>query len=127
MLGGARDLEGFRRETSGVSTNGSLYLSYLLTGTFWVLPLTYFYIPKGARAYLFPQSVKTHTSAAAPLVLTGFVRNQGFRRVHVADALVAREAVLQSCAYNLFEVLQFDILAKFRRIPVKLRKHIMTF
>ena len=29
-------------------------------GTCWVLPLTYFYHPKSARAYLFPQSVKTH-------------------------------------------------------------------
>ena len=38
----------------------SLQLSCFLTGTFWVLPLTYFYIPKSARAYLFPQSVETH-------------------------------------------------------------------
>ena len=30
------------------------------TGTFWVLPLTYLYIPKSARAYLFPQCVKVH-------------------------------------------------------------------
>ena len=29
-------------------------------GTFWVLPLTYFYISKSARAYLSPQSVKNH-------------------------------------------------------------------
>ena len=27
-------------------------------GTCWVLPLTYLYLPKSARAYLFPQSVK---------------------------------------------------------------------
>ena len=27
-------------------------------GTFLVLPLTYFYLPKSARAYLFPQSFK---------------------------------------------------------------------
>ena len=29
-------------------------------GTLWVLPLTYLYLPESARAYLFPQSVKTH-------------------------------------------------------------------
>ena len=41
-----------------------------------VLPLTYFYLPKSARAHLFSQSVKQHIFAAAPLVLTPFVRNQ---------------------------------------------------
>ena len=45
-------------------------------GTFWVLPLTFFYIPKSARAYLFPKSVKSITCAAAPLVLTPFVRSR---------------------------------------------------
>ena len=44
-------------------------------GTFWVLPLTYF--PKGARAYPFPPICRNSlTVAAAPLVLTPFVRNQ---------------------------------------------------
>ena len=47
-------------------------------GTFWVLPLTYFYIPRSSGAHLFStirqQSI---TFAAAPLVLTPFVRNQG--------------------------------------------------
>ena len=43
---------------------------------FWVLPLTYFYLPKSARAYLFPQSVKFITFAAAALALTPAVRNQ---------------------------------------------------
>ena len=45
-------------------------------GTCWVL-VTYFYIPKSARAYLFPNLTKLITFAAAPLVLTPFVRNQG--------------------------------------------------
>ena len=40
-------------------------------------PVNLLYLPKSARAYLFPQSVKFITSAAAPLVLTPFVRNQG--------------------------------------------------
>ena len=42
------------------------------TGTFWVFPLTYFYIPKSARAYLFPNLSKFITFAAAPSVLTPF-------------------------------------------------------
>ena len=45
-------------------------------GTFWVLPLTSFYLPKSARAYLFSQSVKFHYFCSAPLVLTPVVRNQ---------------------------------------------------
>ena len=49
----------------------------LFTSAFWVLPLTYLYLPKSARAYLFPHSVEIHYFfAAAPLVLTPFVRNQ---------------------------------------------------
>ena len=43
-------------------------------GTFWALPLTYFYLPESARAYLFRS--KLITFAAAPSVLTPFVRNQ---------------------------------------------------
>ena len=45
--------------TNGVSTHGvTAHFMFLVRGTFWVLPLTYFYLPKSARAYLFPQSVK---------------------------------------------------------------------
>ena len=36
-------------------------------GTFWVLPLTYFYISKSARAYLFPQSVKIYSFCSGPI------------------------------------------------------------
>ena len=66
-----------RKGTNGVSTDGvtANYISFD-TGTFWVLPLTYFYLPTSARAYLFPQSVKMHYFAATSLVLTPFVRNQ---------------------------------------------------
>ena len=45
-------------------------------GTFWVLLLTYFHLPKSARAYLFPLT-KLITLAATPVVLTPFVRDQG--------------------------------------------------
>ena len=49
---------------------------FLTEGPFWVLPSAYFYLPKCASAYFFPQSVKFITVAAAPLVLTPFVRDQ---------------------------------------------------
>ena len=45
----------------GSALIGSLQISCFFDGgTFWVLPLTYYYLPKSARAYLFPQSVKSH-------------------------------------------------------------------
>ena len=36
-------------------------------GTFWVLPLTCFYIHKSARVYLFPQSVKIDYFCSGPI------------------------------------------------------------
>ena len=36
-------------------------------GTFGVLPLTYFYFPKSAMAYLFLQSVKMHYFCSGPI------------------------------------------------------------
>ena len=51
-----------------VSTNGvTADFMFFDRGTFWVLPLTYFYIPKSARAYLFPKSVKIHYLCSGPL------------------------------------------------------------
>ncbi len=45
---------GIRKGTNGVSTNGvTANFMFFDRGTFWVLPLTYFYLPKSARAYLF--------------------------------------------------------------------------
>ena len=63
----------------GVGTNWVAANFMLLTeGFFCVLPLTYFYLPKSARACLFPPKLsKIATFAAAPLLLTPFVRNQG--------------------------------------------------
>ena len=59
---------GVRRGTNGVSTNGvTATLMFFERGAFWVLPLTYFYLPKSARAYLFPQSVKTHYLYSDPI------------------------------------------------------------
>ena len=36
-------------------------------GTFWVLSLAYFYLPKSARAYLVPRSVKVHHFCSGPI------------------------------------------------------------
>ena len=57
-----------RKGTNGVSTNGvTANLMFFDRGTFWVLPLTYFHLPKSARAYLFPQSVKIHYFCSRPI------------------------------------------------------------
>ena len=74
---------------NGVGTNGvTADFMFFDRGTFRVLRLTYFYLPKSARAHLFPNLSKFITFAAAPLVLTPFVRNQGAHgaRQRVRDA-----------------------------------------
>ena len=66
-----------RKGTHGLSTNGVTANSMFFDrGTCLVLPLSYFYLPKSAKAHLFPILSKIITFAAAPLVLTPFVRNQ---------------------------------------------------
>ena len=57
-----------RKGTTGVTLMGSLQQHQcFLIGTFGVLPLAYFYIPEIARAYLFPQSVRTHYFCSGPI------------------------------------------------------------
>ena len=52
----------------GSALMGSLQdCMFLDRGTFWVLPITYFYLPKSARAYLFPQSVKIPYFCSGPI------------------------------------------------------------
>ena len=46
---------------------GSLEFLCFLTGTFGELPLTYFYLPKRARAYLLSQSVKIRYFCSGPI------------------------------------------------------------
>ena len=77
---GRTAMRGFRTGTNGVGTNG-VTANYMFfdRGTFWVLPLTYFNLPKSARAYFFPNLSKLVIFAAAPLVLTPSVHNQGFK------------------------------------------------
>ena len=69
-------------------------------GTFGALPLTYFCIPKSTRAYFFSNLSKLIPFAAAPLVLTPFVRSRGAlprpaaRELRAAGAGAARGAGL---------------------------------
>ena len=57
-----------RRGTNGVSTNGATAKFMLFDrGTLWVLTLTYLYLPKSARSYLFPQSVKIYYFCSGPM------------------------------------------------------------
>ena len=60
---------GFRKGTNGVGTNGvtAFLLGFWHRDFFLVLPLTYFYLPKSARAYPFPQSVKTRCFCSGPI------------------------------------------------------------
>ena len=56
--------------TNGISTNGVtafLVCLFVDRGTLWVLLLTYLYLPKSARAYLFPHSVKIYYRCSGPI------------------------------------------------------------
>ena len=53
--------------------------SFFDRGAFRVLPLAYFYLPKSARAYLFPNLSKLISFAAAQLAFIPSVRGQGGR------------------------------------------------
>ena len=69
----------YRNGTTGSALMGHCKLHVVRQGdrgTFGVFPLIYFYFPKSAGAYLFPQSDEFLTFSAAPLVLTPFVHNQ---------------------------------------------------
>ena len=76
----------------GSALVGSLQNSCFLTGICRVLPLVYFYILKSARAYLFTQSVNDIiVFAAAPLVLTPFLRSQtNIAHIHVSVDIAIR-------------------------------------
>ena len=76
---GETETQGTRKGTNGVSTNGVTAIFSFLTGTFWVLPLTYFTLPKSARAYLFPQSVEIHYFCSGPTGQLGGRRRRGRR------------------------------------------------
>ena len=58
-----------RKGTNGVRTNGVTadFMFFFDRGTFCFLLLTYLYIPKSTRAYLFPQSDKMHYFCSGPV------------------------------------------------------------
>ena len=56
-----------RKGQIGSALMGSLHFLFFDRGTFWVLPLTYFYVPKSARAYLCSQSVTIHYFRSGPI------------------------------------------------------------
>ena len=95
-----------RKGTSVVSNDGVTANKHVFfdRGTFWVLPLSYFYTPRSARARLFPQpDNKNITFAAAPFVLTPFVRNQtclsdGIRQWTEHDSIVSPQAISKPIA-----------------------------
>ena len=54
--------------SNGVSTNGvAANFTFFDRGTFWVLLFTYVYLPKSARAYLFPQPIEIHYFCSGPI------------------------------------------------------------
>ena len=66
-----------RKGTHGVSTHGVTASFIFLTGTCWVLPLTYVLSSQKCQGVPFsPNLSKLVTFAAAPFVSTPFVRNQ---------------------------------------------------
>ena len=58
---------GSERDKRGQHPLGHCKCSWFLTGTLLVLHLIYVYIPKSARAYLFPQSVKIPYLCSGPI------------------------------------------------------------
>ena len=76
---------GIRKGTNGVSTNGvTANFMFFDGGTFWVIPLTCLYLPNIARAYLFPESVKSHNCSSVPTSVDPFVCNQTKRKGSVS-------------------------------------------
>ena len=70
--------DGHRKGANGVSTDGVTVICVFFDGgTFWLPMLTYLVFPKVPGRTFFPNLSKFITFAAAPLVLTPFVRNQG--------------------------------------------------
>ena len=68
MCGATVEGKHIRKGANGVSTNGvTANFMCFDRGTCWVLPLPYVYLPKSARVYPFPQSVKNNCSCSGPI------------------------------------------------------------
>ena len=84
--------------TNGVTSN----FMFFDRGTFWVLPSTYFCLPRSARAYLVPPNLSKFTTfAAAPLALTLFVHNQSFHTASLLSLLFIILALLLSLCISI--------------------------
>ena len=55
-----------RKGTNGVSTNGVTAKFMFFDRDFWGTPVDLLYLPKSARAYIFPQSVRIHYFCSGP-------------------------------------------------------------
>ena len=87
-----------RKGTDGVSTNGvSANVVLFDRGSFWVLPLICFYIPKSARAYLFPQSVSFYYFCSGPISVDPICSQPRFRNRAVATHIA--RCVNPTCCY----------------------------
>ena len=97
-----------RKGTNGVSTNGvTANIIFFETGTFWVLPLSYFYLQKKCRGVPFcPNPSKIITSAAAQLVLTPLVRNQQAATPHSVYLYIRVDYNILYCT-----ILHYDMLS----------------
>ena len=90
-----------RKGRNGVSTNG-------VTATFmffdrvnlWVLPLTYFYLPKSARVYLFPQSVKIHYFCSGPISVDPIYLSSAKMQRHRSAPHTAYCALARGCLFH---------------------------
>ena len=64
----ANSISSIRQGTNGVGTNGvNASFMFFDRGTFWVLPLACFYLPRSARLYLFSQAVKILYFCSGPI------------------------------------------------------------
>ena len=91
---------GTRRGTNGVSTPGvtATFISFD-SGTFWVLPLTYFYLPKSARPYLCPHSHKIHYFCSGPISVDPICPQPRHRAARSPSASARRQLrTATSCA-----------------------------
>ena len=84
-----------RKGTNGVSTHG-VTADFMLfdRGTFWVLPLSYFYLPQSARAYLFPPFVKNHYFCSGPISVESIVSGGVPHRTISATRVSRRTALV---------------------------------
>ena len=95
----------------------SLRISHFLTeGLFGHFPLIYFYLPRSARACLFPQSVKKHYFCSGPLSVDPICPQPkvgGWRKVkktNINIALSLLNMLVLTSFHNMASVYQFTLI-----------------